>query len=120
MSDPRRVLVVDDEADLRHFVSQVLSTKGYTVVEATNGAEALNLIAEAPPDLIILDLMMPVLDGWGVLDYLHLRQVPVPVIVLSAFIEPARLKALDARIVGFLSKPFRIPELIQMCENALT
>ena len=80
------VLVVDDDADMRHRLRSVLEKGGWTVSEAGNGAEALDKVVHAPPHLILLDLTMPVMDGFS---FLHrLRQTPgcadIPVVVLSA------------------------------------
>ncbi len=80
------VLVVDDDADMRQRLRSVLERSGWTVSEAGNGAEALDKVTHAPPHLILLDLTMPVMDGFS---FLHrLRQTPgcadIPVVVLSA------------------------------------
>jgi CheY-like chemotaxis protein len=80
----RSILVVDDEKDLQRLVARVLDDAGFLVALAGDGSEALAKIRAQPPDLIVLDLMMPVMDGWEVLE--RLRDVPhaPPVVVLSA------------------------------------
>src|SRR5262245_31128282 len=68
---PKRILVVDDERDLRTFVAEIFDNLGYVVECAEDGAEALAKMESSSPDLVVLDLMMPVIDGWGVLDRLR-------------------------------------------------
>src|ERR1700687_4180315 len=86
---PRRmpqILVVEDDDAIRGLVSEVLRDDGYDVREATNGVEALDRLRDARPDLIVLDLMMPVMDGWAFVE--ELRRKPgcgaVPIVVTSA------------------------------------
>ena len=64
LSSVRQILVVEDDASIRGLVSDLLRDDGYQVSEACNGAEALDAVREQRPDLIVLDLMMPVMDGW--------------------------------------------------------
>ena len=80
----RRVLVVDDEPDVQDFVKMVLEQGGYQVDCADNGEQALEKIRTAQPDLVVLDLMMPVMDGWTVLDRLGGKLPPPVVVILSA------------------------------------
>lgn len=87
---PPTILVVDDESDVTAYLSALLSARGYRVISASSGAEALEAASQHRPDLILLDIMMPEMTGWEVLRRLRdspLRQVPV--IVLSARDEPA-------------------------------
>src|SRR5262249_16794120 len=80
--DPKRVLVVDEEEDVRELLKTVLDDAGYAVETAANGAEGLAKISAVQPDLVLLDLNMPVLDGWEVLERLpRLNQPPVVVII---------------------------------------
>lgn len=82
----RRALVVDDEGDIRLFVRTILEAEGWHVEEASNGQEALDLANETPPDLVLLDLMMPVKDGFET--FRELREgvftKDVPVVMLTA------------------------------------
>jgi CheY-like chemotaxis protein len=81
----RRVLVVDDDADAREVASRMLSGAGFEVREAVDGAEALVEIREHPPDLILLDLMMPVMDGFEVVNALSADpDFHIPILVLTA------------------------------------
>jgi PAS domain S-box-containing protein len=114
MSGPgRHILVVDDMADNRNLLVQQLRRKGHRVSEATQGAEALAQIDADRPDLVLLDLMMPVMDGFGVLERLKGDGGPLlPVIVLTAATErEARMKALTLGAHEFLNKPFDTEEL---------
>ena len=114
---PKRILVVDDERDLRTFVAAIFDDLGYVVECAEDGAEALEKMMATPPDLVVLDLMMPVMDGWGVLDRLREMTLRPPVVILSAFADCQR--AIKAGAAGCLSKPFRLQDLVGTCENAL-
>lgn len=95
----------------------VLETAGYAVDSADDGEEALEKIQVARPDLVVLDLMMPKLDGWEVLERLRGLAQPPAVVILSACPDPPR--AIRAGAVGCLSKPFRFGELIETCVTAL-
>lgn len=115
---PSRVLVVDDDRVLLSFASQVLSTQGYTVDVAHDGKEALDKIAAAAPDLVILDLTMPVLDGFAVLAQLDRSGARIPVIVLSANPDPPRVRKLYSGVTAVLTKPLRISQLLPACDAA--
>ena len=81
-----RVLIVDDDATIRGLISELLVDEGYVVVGASDGAQALQCARDAPPAAIVLDLMMPVLDGWGFLRACRQQSMcrGVPVVVVSA------------------------------------
>ena len=104
------VLVVDDDADIREFVSDALSFDGYAVVTAENGLEALRLLDEHRPDVVLLDLRMPVMDGPTFARRCWERfGDAVPIIVMSAYSREFRLA--DLHITGFLAKPFDLGDL---------
>jgi len=113
----KRVLVVDDEKDVQDFVCLVLEDTGFAVDCAGNGREALEKIESARPDLVLLDLMMPEMDGWGVLD--RLKRIPdaPAVVILSAFTDEWR--ALRAGAWESLPKPFLPQDLVDTCRRAL-
>jgi CheY-like chemotaxis protein len=92
-----RVLVVDDDRDMRDTVAAALETEGYAVCCAENGAQALALMRGYLPEAIVLDLSMPVMSGWELLDAVHERRElrEVPVLVLSALTAPAGVEHLD-------------------------
>jgi DNA-binding response OmpR family regulator len=109
-----RILVVDDEPNIRLLLRSTLETDGYTVIEATDGAEALSSMNDRSPDLVLLDLNMPVIDGLGVLKRLH--QEPngfkPRVVVLTAYGSiPAAVKATRYGALDFLEKPVTPDEL---------
>jgi len=106
------VLVVDDEKPLRDFVRRNLEVRGYHVLSAANGLEALAIFERERIDLIILDLMMPHLDGLEVTR--RLREVStVPIIVLSALDEENdKVRAFDLGADDYLTKPFGVEELL--------
>ena len=109
---PRRVLVAEDEAALRDFVSRNLRARGFAVVEATNGLEALALWESEAPQLLILDVMMPRLDGLEVTRRVR-EQSTVPIIVLTALdTEWDKVAAFDLGADDYLSKPFGVEELL--------
>jgi two-component system KDP operon response regulator KdpE len=107
-----KILVVDDEAPMRKYVSANLQARGYDVMTAEDGTEALKLLDEHTFDLLILDIMMPGPDGLDVLQGLR-RDMEVPVIVLSARgREDDKVKALDLGADDYLTKPFGVEELL--------
>ncbi len=110
----RCVLVVDDERDLREGIAECLELEGYLVEQAKDGVEALELAAASRPAVILLDLMMPVMSGWQVID--ALRTSPglhtIPIIVISAAHElPAG--------VCVVPKPFRFEDLLLKMRGVL-
>lgn len=113
----RRILVVDDDETIRRLVSLILNRAGYAVVLAADGREALQQIEAARPDLVVLDLMMPVLDGWGVLAHLRRMSDPPPVVILSAAGD--RRRALREGATECLSKPFGFGHFVETCARVL-
>jgi DNA-binding response OmpR family regulator len=106
-----RVLVVDDELDIREAVSEVLAFEGHEVVVACEGAEALRKCHSLHPDLVLLDLMMPGMNGWD-FRATQLRDpaiADIPVVILSAL---GRVPNIDA--AAFLPKPFGLDELLDL------
>jgi two-component system KDP operon response regulator KdpE len=113
------VLVVDDEAPMRKYITTNLKIRGYDVLTAADGGEALKLIAERPFDLLILDIMMPGPDGLEVLARVR-RDMDVPVLMLSARgRESDKVEALDAGADDYLTKPFGVEELLARVRAAL-
>jgi CheY-like chemotaxis protein len=111
--ETRDVLVVDDDLYLTEIISDVLEAEGHTARKASNGLEALDLIKERKPEIILLDLMMPVMNGWELAD--HLRSNPdwadIPVVVITANYHPDRKQQVaGARAV--ITKPFDIDQLV--------
>ncbi len=112
VDNPRRILIVDDEAAIRRFLANVLATDRCTVFQAENGSLALAAAAAGRPDLILLDLGLPDMDGVEVIRKIRTWS-PVPIIVLSVRgQETDKVKALDAGADDYLTKPFGINELL--------
>jgi len=106
------ILVVEDEKPLREFIARNLSARGFGVLQAANGLEALALFQTEKLDLIILDLMMPHMDGLELIRRIR-RHSLVPIIVLSALDEERdKVKALDEGADDYLTKPFGVEELL--------
>ncbi len=113
------LLVADDEKEIRNFLKRALELAGYNVVLAPNGREALAMYRKHKPDLIILDIMMPELDGLEVLGILR-RNSNVPVIMITG---QGKVTALDTALgLGaddFIRKPFHIGELVSRIKAKL-
>jgi CheY-like chemotaxis protein len=110
-----RVLVVDDELDIREAVTEVLSYEGHEVFTASDGGEALRKCLALQPDLVLLDLMMPGMNGWEFREA-QLRDpaiAGIPVVVLSAL---GRVSSIDA--LAFLPKPFGLDDLLDLVRRA--
>jgi CheY-like chemotaxis protein len=112
-----RVLIVDDEPDIRATVSAMLEIEGYDVDEAANGADALHAIERQPPDVILLDMRMPVLDGWGFARELRRRGHEMPIVVMTAARDAARWAG-EIAASAFVAKPFGFDDLITAVEEA--
>jgi DNA-binding response OmpR family regulator len=118
----RKILVVDDEPDLVELVAFNLEAEGYQVITATNGMEALNRARAILPDLIVLDLMLPELDGLSVCEILHRlpSTAPIPIIILTAWkSEITRVIGLEAGANEYVTKPFSPRELVLRVNKTL-
>jgi DNA-binding response OmpR family regulator len=118
----RRILVVDDEPDMVELVSFNLRAEGFEVIVARDGLEALNQARAGLPDLIILDLMLPELDGLAVCEILHRlpSTAPIPVIMVSAWTsEVTRVLGRETGASDYLTKPFSPRELVSRVHQTL-
>jgi two-component system phosphate regulon response regulator PhoB len=115
------VLVVDDEADLVWVVRFNLEMEGYRTFVAGNGEDALDMLPEVRPDLILLDLMMPVMDGWAVLDQIRRTGgTSALIVVVSARTGPYdKQRAGEYGVDGFVGKPFDMEELLRVIRALL-
>ena len=110
-SHKEKILVVDDEASIRRILETRLSMIGYDVVTAADGEEALDTFRKADPDLVVLDVMMPKLDGYGVCQELR-KESDVPIIMLTALGDVAdRITGLELGADDYVVKPFSPKEL---------
>lgn len=115
----KTILVVDDKPNLRQMVKSYLEGEGFRVVEATDGREALFVARHEKPDLIILDLMMPQVDGYEFMR-LYKREADVPVIMLTAKLEESdRVLGLEIGADDYVTKPFSLRELAARVRSVL-
>ena len=111
MAQPR-ILVVDDDTSIRSFVEMALDSVGYVVSTAGNGAEALAVTEQFQPDLILLDMRMPVMDGWTFAEkYRQQAGQHAPIVVITAATDAGQ-RAAEIEADGFLGKPFDLDDLL--------
>jgi len=130
MSDPARILVVDDDPDIIKATTRVLEARGYQVIAALNGQECLEKMREKRPDLIILDLLMPKLDGFGVCRELrenveYADYADIPILIATAVREEASRRryelemGIDLQVDDYVEKPIRPLDLLHRVEKLL-
>jgi CheY-like chemotaxis protein len=112
------ILVVDDDPGILDIVVRTLDFEGYPAVRARNGAEALEAVERQRPSLVLLDMRMPVMDGWAFAEALRERGIAVPVLVMTAA-NDARRWASEIGAQGYIEKPFDIDELLATVERML-
>ena len=118
----KSIVVADDDPDILSIVSMSLETQGYEVHQATNGREAVDLVREHQPDLIILDMMMPVMSGYEAITELKGddQTKRIPIVGLSAKAMATDMeRASDVGIDGYITKPFRIAQVLSVIEGYL-
>ncbi|HOL21547.1 MAG TPA: response regulator [bacterium] len=119
----KKILVIEDEPDNLKILSMALKSAGYIVFGATNGEEGLELFREEKPDLVILDVVMPVMDGWEVLRRIKsgLRSRRVPVIMLTAKNQDQdKIKGYDYGADFYVTKPYNIKKLLPIIRDMLS
>jgi DNA-binding response OmpR family regulator len=123
IEESRRIVYIEDEPEMIDLVRLILSRKGYEVIGANGGREGLNKVRQDLPDLILLDLMMPDLDGWDVYQQIKAENTTkdIPVIVVTA-----KAQSIDkvlglhiAKVDDYISKPFSPQELVDSVEKIL-
>ena len=120
MTDRRsRILVVDDDPEMRALLRSILEGAGHLVETAGSGATALEAFAERRPDLLVLDLAMPEMDGWAVLERLQGQGRLPPVLILSERGEDPRRHGFQQCISACLFKPLRLGEVVGTCRRVL-
>ena len=116
----RRVLVIDDESVVRALLRRSLERRGYSVTEASGGNAGLQLLAQQQPDLIVLDMTMPGVDGAEVVGRVRDRGLTTPILLISGNVDLALERRLEpGSFQGFLRKPFSIAELMATIEGLL-
>jgi excisionase family DNA binding protein len=115
------VLIVDDDERLREYVRVNLEMEGYTVREAGGAEEGLRVLEESTPDLVLLDVMMPGVDGWEMLQRVQERHGvgAIPVIMFSGKVDETAEEAAKRGAQGFIGKPFNPQELIDQTKQLL-
>ncbi len=117
---PLRVLVIDDEPPIRKLLRVGLTAHGYQTIEASSGKMALELLGREPPDLIVLDLGLPDMQGHELLRAMRTRNDRVPIVVLSSRDDEAgKVQALDSGADDYVTKPFGMDELLARMRAAL-
>jgi DNA-binding response OmpR family regulator len=115
----QRVMVVEDELDTIFLLKQIFRMAGFNVVSATSGEEALKKIVKYEPDMVLLDIMMPDMDGWETLEYMR-QMTEVPVIIVSALgTKHDVVRGLQAGVDDYITKPFHSEELIERVRAVL-
>ncbi len=120
---PKRILCIEDEPEMIDLICLILGRRGYDVQGAAGGVEGLRLVREIRPDLVLLDLMMPVMDGWEVYQQMKAdestRDIPVIVVTAKAQNIDKVLALHIAKVDDYIAKPFSPQELLESVEKVL-
>lgn len=122
MTNPRTILIIEDEPSIMTFASKLLEIMGHRILRAEDGATGLKVLAQETPDLVLLDLMIPGIDGWAVIRQMKddPRLARIPVIVFSAFAEPSKIEAAkEMGVTEYLVKPLSASKLRETIETVL-
>lgn len=116
----KKILIVEDEMDLLNLIDFNLTRRGYKTAAALDGLDAMKKVEEYKPDIIVLDLMLPEMDGWKFCKSLRQKKSDVPIVILTAKAMPEdRLKGFEIGADDYLTKPFSIEELIIRVDKLL-
>jgi CheY-like chemotaxis protein len=119
MQVAKLILIADDDAELLELIGSALSEKGYRTETASNGEEALQLAAKTEPDLVLLDMRMPIMDGWTFARIFHERYGRrIPIVVITAA-EDSSLRAAEVGANDALGKPFELARLYEVVEDTI-
>ena len=112
------ILVVDDDPDIRDVIAETLADEGFSVVTSGDGQAAVDIALESPPSLIVLDLMMPKMSGWQVIEALQAspRGAKIPIVLVSASRDLERT-ARQSQVAACLAKPFDLDSLVRVVEQ---
>lgn len=115
-----RIMVVDDDADIRELIRVYLAREGLTVMQASNGQEALSMLETTPADLVVLDIMMPLMDGWELCRELRAQYADLPLLMVTAKSESVhKVKGFQLGTDDYLVKPFDPVELVMRVKALL-
>jgi DNA-binding response OmpR family regulator len=120
---PKKIVYIEDDVEMTYLMKMILERKGYEIISTNNGVDGCDLVIEENPDLILLDLMMPDIDGWDVYHQLksNVSTQSIPVVIISAKAQPIdKVLGLQvAKVNNYVSKPFKPQELIEVIESIL-
>ena len=127
MNNEPYILIVDDDPDILEGITTILETQSYRLATARDGERCLEMLSEQTPDLLILDLLMPRLDGWGVIREMRSepRYAMIPIMVLTTVIEDASRRRYELEtgmamdVQDYIQKPTRPADLIRRVDNLL-
>ena len=109
----QKILVVEDDLDIQELLKNFLQEVGYEIILASDGVEALSVFSTAQFDLVLLDVMLPKIDGFAVCEFIR-KQSQVPIIMLTALSgEEEQIRGLDLQVDDYITKPFSMPVLIR-------
>ncbi len=118
-TNKKNILIVDDSSIIRNYLQKAVNSK-YEVTSASSGEEALNIIPTKKIDLILLDLMMPGIDGFGVLDYLKNNGISIPVVIISGDTTKETIdRAFTYNVVDMIEKPFSEKTIMEKIDRIL-
>ena len=116
----KRILIIEDDDMSREGISDILADEGYEVMAASNGVEGLAMLQTYHPELVLTDLHMPKLNGWGVTEHLKQMNLTLPVIIFTSDIEiDARREAQRLGVQDFVNKPLDLDEMIRRVKRVL-
>jgi DNA-binding response OmpR family regulator/c-di-GMP-binding flagellar brake protein YcgR len=116
----KTILVADDEAGIRHVITEALAYEGYRVLRARDGQEALELVRAQPVDLVVTDLMMPRMNGWRLIASMRQHGLQVPVVITTGYMTREGQEVLTSRdVAGFLVKPLELAELVKLAGDII-
>ena len=118
----KKVLVIDDEEDMQVIATEVLKRNGYEAYSARNGQDGLNMAQSVKPDLILLDVMMPLIDGFRLQELLledeKTKMIPIVFVTARTALEDT-VRAVSKGAVGYIEKPFDVKQLVRKIESLL-
>lgn len=121
---PKKIVYIEDDLEMTYLLKLILERKGYEVISTNDGLEGFEIIEKEKPDLVLLDLMMPNIDGWDIYHQLKSNEATeeIPVIVISAKAQPIdKVLGLQiAKVNNYISKPFKPQELLESIESILS
>ena len=124
METKRRVVYIEDEPEMIDLVRLILNRRGYEIIGANGGREGLDIVRAQTPDLVLLDLMMPDMDGWDVYQQMkadeHTQNIPVIVVTAKAQSIDKVLGLHIAKVDDYISKPFSPQELVDSVEKVIS